>query len=260
VAAVAALRIAPVKGLRLVPVDAVELGAAGPAGDRAFHLREPTGGIAPTLRNPRLVQVVPAWDGRELALTFPDGRRVAGPVERGEPVTTAFYDGRPVPGHVVEGPFAAALSEHAGRELQLVARAQDVRGGDDHPVTLMSRASLDVLGAAIERGVDARRFRMTIEIDGVEAWAEHGWAGRDVRAGAAVLRVVAPTARCAVTTRDPDSGRTDAPVLRALARLRGKDDVTFGVWCEVLRPGRVRRGDAVSPSRSRRWSRAAART
>jgi uncharacterized protein len=245
VAAVAALRIAPVKGLRLVSVDAIDLGAAGPAGDRAFHLREPDGGVALTVRHPRLVQVVPAWDGRELALAFPDGRRVAGPVERGEPVTTAFYDGRPVAGHVVEGPFAAALSEHAGRELQLVARAEGARGGDDHAVTLMSRASLDVLGAAMDRDVDARRFRMTIEIDGVAAWEEHGWAGGEVRAGAAVLRVAAPTARCAVTTRDPESGRTDAPVLRLLAQLRGKDDVTFGMWCDVVAAGAVRVGDPI---------------
>jgi uncharacterized protein len=245
VAVVAALAVAPVKGLRLVGVDAVDLRRAGPAGDRAFHLREPDGTIAPTLRNPRMVQVVPTWDPErgELALAFPDGTRVAGPVELGEAVTTAFYDGRPVAGHVVEGPFAAALSAHAGHPVQLVAREEDETGGDDHPVTLMSNASLDALRAALDGAVDARRFRMTITIDGVDAWEEHGWGGREVRVGDAVLRVAAPTARCAVTTRDPDDGRTDVPVLRALARLRGKDDVTFGVWCDVVTPGRVAVGD-----------------
>jgi MOSC domain-containing protein YiiM len=34
-------------------------------------------------------------------------------------------------------------------------------------------------------------------------------------------------------------------VLKALAALRGPSDVTFGLWCEVLRAGRVRVGDAV---------------
>ena len=151
----------------------------------------------------------------------------------------------PVAGHVVEGPFAAALTEHLGKPVQLVAAEEGEPGGDDAPVTLMSRASLAALGAALDTDVDGRRFRMTITIDGVEAWEEHGWGGREVRAGGARLRVAAPTARCVVTTRDPDDGRTDAPVLKALAGLRGKDDVTFGVWCDVVAPGAVAVGDAV---------------
>jgi len=130
--------------------------------------------------------------------------------------------------------------------VQLVAREDTEQGGDDSAVTLMSRASLAALGEALGAGdVDGRRFRMTIEIDGVEAWEEHGWAGREVRVGEAVLRVAAPTERCAVTTRSPDDGHRDAPVLKALANLRGKHDVTFGVWCDVVAPGRVRVGDAV---------------
>jgi MOSC domain-containing protein len=179
---------------------------------------------------------------------FPDGARVAAPVEHGEAVTTAFYDGRPVAGHLVEGPFAEAISAYLGREVDLVARAAGETGGDDHPVTLMSRASLGALDTALERdgALDGRRFRMTMTVDGVEAWEEHGWSGREVGVGDAVLRVASPTPRCVVTTRDPDSGRRDAPVLRALAGLRGKDDVTFGVWCDVVSAGAVRVGDPVA--------------
>lgn len=234
----------------MVATDAVDLRPAGPAGDRAFLVRTREGSVALTTRNPRLVQVVPAWDpaAGELALVFPDGARVAAPVGRGEAVTTAFYDGRPVAGHLVEGPFAEAISAYLGREVDLVARADGETGGDDHPVTLMSRASLGALDSALERdgALDGRRFRMTMTIDGVEAWEEHGWSGRDVGVGDAVLRVAAPTPRCVVTTRDPDSGRRDAPVLKALAGLRGKDDVTFGVWCDVVSPGAVRVGDPVA--------------
>jgi MOSC domain-containing protein len=249
VAVVAALAIAPVKGMRVVAVDAVDVHPAGPAGDRAFHLRGADGRIAMTTRHPRLLQVVPGWVGAdgELALAFPDGTRVAAPVVRGEPVTTRFYDGRPVAGHVVEGPFGAALSEHLGKPVQLVAREEDQIGGDDAPVTLMSQASLAAVRDAIDARLDGRRFRMTITIDGVAAWEEHGWGGRELRAGGAVLRVAAPVPRCVVTTRDPDDGRTDAPVLKALAGLRGKDDVTFGVWCGVEQPGVIAVGDAVEP-------------
>jgi MOSC domain-containing protein len=247
VATVTALHVAPVKGLRLVPVNALDVHARGALGDRAFHLREADGTIASTQRNGHLLQVVPVWDPErgELALEFPDGTRVAGPVRRGAAVTTAFWDRRPVAGRVVDGPFGVALSKYAGRPLQLVVHDERESGGDVQPMSLMSSASLRALGAALGGDVDARRFRMTITIDGAAPWEEHGWVGRDVRVGDAVLRVDSLCERCVVTTRDPDSGRTDAPVLRALADLRGKDDVTFGVWCDVVAPGRVRVGDAV---------------
>jgi uncharacterized protein YcbX len=246
---VAALRLAPVKGLRLVDVEALDVRASGAAGDRAFHVREADGTIASTTRNPRLLQVVPAWDRQrdELSLAFPDGTRVAGPVERGAAVTTAFWDRRPVTGRIVEGLFGAAISEHAGRPLALVVHDDHESGGDVQPMSLMSSASLRALGPALGGEVDGRRFRMTITIDGAPAWEEHGWVGRDVGVGDAVLRVDSLCERCVVTTRDPESGRTDAPVLRALADLRGRDDVTFGLWCDVVTPGPVRVGDPVAP-------------
>jgi uncharacterized protein len=42
--------------------------------------------------------------------------------------------------------------------------------------------------------------------------------------------------------------RVEGPLAEALSRHRGKDDVTFGVWCEVAAPGRVRVGDPVVPT------------
>ena len=246
---VGALAIVPVKGMRTVAVDALELAESGPVGDRGFHLRQPDGAIALTKRHPRLVQVVPAWDGKELALAFPDGSRVAAPVVHGAAVSTTFYDGRPVPGRLVDGPFASALSDYLGRPVELVAHDDGVTGGDDHPVTLMSDGSLAAVSAALDgAAVDPRRFRMTIAIDGAQAWEEDGWAGREVVVGAATLRVAVPTERCVITTRDPDDGHGDLPILRALASLRGKRDVAFGVWCDVAVPGVVRVGDAVAPA------------
>ena len=61
------------------------------------------------------------------------------------------------------------------------------------------------------------------------------------------LRVLAPVPRCVVTTRNPESGATDARILHALAQLRGKDDITFGVWCGIIQPGNIKVGDPVIP-------------
>jgi len=238
---VRALTIAPVKGLRVSACEALEITPSGPAGDRAFLVVDADNSLLLTTRTPALLQVAARWDQNVLALTFPDGTEVAAAPELGAPATTANYEGRAIAGRIVEGALAEALSEHLQRPVRLLARDPADRGADDAPVTLMSQASLDALAVP-----DPRRFRMTITIDGVGAWDEHGWGGRELAAGDAVLRVTEPVRRCVVTTRDPDSGRRDAPTLKALADLRGKDDVTFGVWCEVVAPGRVRIGDTVA--------------
>jgi uncharacterized protein len=238
---VTALAIAPVKGLRVAAVDELEIGPAGVVGDRAFLVVDADNALLLTSRTPTLLQVTARLERDSLALTFPDGRSVAAVPEPGERAETANYEGRRIAGRLVDGELAEALSEHLQRPVRLLARDATEQGADDAPVTLMSEASFATLGVA-----DPRRFRMTITIDGVDAWEEHGWGGREVAVGGAVLRVTAPVGRCVVTTRDPESGKRDAPTLKALATLRGKDDVTFGVWCEVVAPGRVRVGDALT--------------
>jgi uncharacterized protein YcbX len=245
-ATVTQLAIAPVKGLRLTAADELEIGPTGPEGDRAFLVVDADNKLLLSTRTPALLQVSARWDGDVLALAFPDGREVAAVPEPGAPATTANYAGRPISGWLVGGELAEALSEHLGRPVRLLARDAGDRGADDAAVTLMSQASLEALAPALDGAVpDPRRFRMTMTIDGVGAWEEHGWGGREIGAGDAVLRVTEPVPRCVVTTRDPDDGRRDVPTLKALAALRGKADVTFGVWCEVVAPGRIRVGDSV---------------
>jgi uncharacterized protein YcbX len=245
-AAVVQLAIAPVKGLQVTAVDELDIGPTGPAGDRAFLVVDADNGLLLTTRTPALLQVAARWEDGVLALTFPDGRRVAAVPEPGERAETENYEGRRIAGRLVDGELAQALSEHLQRPVRLLARDVADRGADDAPVTLMSQASLEALAPALDGVVpDSRRFRMTITIDDVGAWEEHGWGGRELAVGGAVLRVTAPVSRCVVTTRDPERGRRDVPTLKALAALRGKDDVTFGVWCEVVAPGRVRVGDSV---------------
>jgi uncharacterized protein YcbX len=247
---VTGLALAPVKGMRLCEVAEITLDGRGAVGDRAFLVVDHDNELLLTSRTPALTRIRSAWDAAagRLRLSFHDGSEVADVPEPGAAATTRGYDGREVRGHLVDGPLAQALSEQLGRPVRLLQRDATERGADDFPVTLMSEASLEALAPALSSVPDARRFRMTIRIDGVAAWEEHGWTGREVAVGDAVLRVDDPVPRCVVTTRDPDSGERDLPVLNALADLRGKRDVTFGVWCDVAQPGRIRRGDAIVPA------------
>jgi uncharacterized protein len=247
---VSELAIAPVKGMRLQRSTEIQLGRHGVTGDRDFLIVDDDGKLLVTARNPGLVRIEPSWEPARnlLAFRFPDGSVVQDAPESGTAAVTRMYDGREIPGRVISGPLSAALSGYLGRAVRLFKRAADHLGTDDRPVTLMSGASLHALAAEFSgTPVDPRRFRMTITVAGADPWAEHGWSGQQVTVGDVGLGVLEPVPRCVVTTRNPESGATDARILHALARLRGKNDITFGVWCEVIKPGHIHVGDLVIP-------------
>ena len=247
---VSQLAVAPVKGMRLQRTSEVQLGHHGITGDREFLVIGEDGKLLLTSRVPALLRIEPVWDRARnlLALGFPDGHVVQDTPRPGAPATTRTYEGREIPGWIIPGRLGAALSGYLGRPVHLFKRAPEHLGHDDQPVSLMSEASLQALAAEFNgEAPDPRRFRMTITITGTDPWAEHAWRGQEVTIGEVILRVVAPVPRCVVTTRNPESGVADARILHALARLRGKNDITFGVWCEILRPGRICIGNAVVP-------------
>ena len=247
---VSQLAIAPVKGMRLQRSPELQFGRHGVTGDREFLIVGDDCKLLPTARNPGLMRIEPSWEPARnlLTLRFPDGRVVQDEPEPGTAAVTRMYDGREIPGRVISGLLSAALSGYLGRAVHLFKRAPDHLGSDDAQVTLMSGASLHALAAELSGTVpDPRRFRMTVTVTGTDPWAEHGWGGQQVRIADTTLRVLEPVPRCVVTTRNPESGTTDARILHALARLRGKNDITFGVWCEVIQPGHIQLGDPVIP-------------
>jgi uncharacterized protein len=239
--------------MRLLSVDAVELDTTGIRGDRRFYLVDDEGGLVNAKRVPRLLAVQAAAENGRLRLRLPDDTTVEADVQLGERIETIFY-GRPVAGRIVEGPWGEALSELAGRSIRVARTEREGDGVDRGRVagaTLVSTGSLEALGAAagVTRPVDGRRFRMTIGVDGVEPHAEDGWIGHQVRVGGALVAVRAHVGRCAVTTRDPDTGVRDLDTLGAIGEYRAdvvtREPLPFGVWCEVLEPGPIAVGDSV---------------
>src|SRR6266851_842861 len=133
-------------------------------------------------------------DGRVLLrarLTEPEGRGQAGEY------FTAFLDGAVAgPLRVVEAPG------HAFADARRKPNATT-----DQYVSLINRASIAALEAAIGKPVDPLRFRANVYFDGAPAWSELDWIERQIAVGATRLRVIAAITRCAATrsTRRPPS-------------------------------------------------------
>jgi uncharacterized protein YcbX len=251
---VVALALSPVKGLRLVARHEILLEPAGVRADRRFYLVDERDRMVNGKRFGELNAVVADYDdaARRLALAFPDGGMVAGAVRLGAVVATRFFS-RTRPAHLVVGPWSQALSELVRQPLRLVEAADGdgaVDRGRAGTVSLVSRASVSRLAREAAAPVDARRFRMLVEIDGLDEHAEDDWVGAVVRLGAATVRFHGHVGRCLVTSRDPESGVVDIPTLDLLGGYRREaptsEPLALGIYGEVVGRGVVRVGDAVA--------------
>ena len=109
-------------------------------------------------------------------------------------------------------------------------------------VLVVNLATVEMFALEAGMAIDPRRFRANLYVDGLEPEAELRWLGRVIRAGDAELEVVDRCERCKVITMDPDTTEAKPELLRLLVQ---KHDERLGMYCRVVRTGRVAVGDFV---------------
>ena len=244
--------LTPVKSTALLQPDAIDLRPEGAVGDRRFLFVRAKGERLSGDTKAPLMRVRSTYDVNEehLTLAFPDGTTASGrSASFGEPRSVKLYD-REVPARRVDPLFTDAVREATDDDTLELLRVDEPEyaGGIDR-VSIVSRASVDDLGS---RGgadhLDARRFRMLIEIADADPFEEDRWSGRRIRIGGAVVKVRDAMPRCVVTTLNPDTAKKDFPTLDILASYRKRGtDLLFGMYGDVETAGDVRVGDAVEP-------------
>src|SRR5215510_10200468 len=109
----------------------------------------------------------------------------------------------------------------------LTPRYHDAEAGQ---VTLHGRGSLHALTAALANAEDCElRFRSNIALEGLDAWEELSWVGRQVRIGTVTFDVIRSKVRCLATHANPKTGERDVPILSTLTTVFGQEKPTFGV-------------------------------
>ena len=244
--------IAPVRSLGLEHPDEIDLTEVGVVEDRRFFLADDTNRLVDRLIVGELVQIATHTDpgATRLRMTFPDGTVIDDEVRLGEPIETPIH-GRTGVGHVVDGPWAAALSDvhrtaHPPRPLRPPGR--DARRQPDEPhhrrLGRRARRRMPASGRSTRGGSGCSSSSAT-----AAPHEEDTWMGRRIAIGDAILEVTKPDARCAITTQDPDTGVRDLDTLRTIIGYRGLREgkhADLGVLADVVQPGRVRLGDAVT--------------
>ena len=219
----------PVKSMLGEACRDAEVDARGFRGDRVFAIRDADGklGSGKDTRRFRDIEGLLGFGARSTGdwpdILFPDGRQMPGDDPR-------VHD---------------ALSEALGMPVTL-ARETRVPHHDDGPVHLLSTAALAWLRSRLPQSrIDERRFRPNIVVETPGAMpVEQSWIGRTLRIGKQVrLRVTAPTERCRMTTLSQQDLPADSKILRCIAQ---NADLRFGVYAEVVEPGRIASGDRVA--------------
>jgi uncharacterized protein YcbX len=262
----------PVKSLRGIAVEAADIDALGPVGDRRFLVVDQDGVQLTQRSHPRMALVATALDALHLTLSADD----AGSVSVGRaPDPSAPV--RPVSVWSSEGMLAEDCGDPAAEFLStfISTRCRLVRIGgrfsrpmmkpgktrpgdvvsfaDAYPFLVISEASLadlnDRLVAQGEDAVPMDRFRTNFVVTGCPAFAEDTWPR--FRIGDVVFRAGGPCGRCIVTTIDQLTAERGTEPLRTLAGYRrdsaDPSAVNFGQnVIHETKSGALRVGDAVS--------------
>nr|WP_052438399.1 MOSC N-terminal beta barrel domain-containing protein [Streptacidiphilus jiangxiensis] len=267
---VAALCRYPVKSMLGESLTHVAVDEGGLEGDRRWAVLDAGTGRIASAKQPRLWRELltcqaSTADGATVHVRLPDRARLPA----GDPTLDALLSaalGRTVsladtapPGATLERSRPEQVLRDgvtADVEADMVAFGSAAPPGsffDFAPVHLVTTATLERIAALSPRGsAEIARYRPNIVLDtSAAAFAEHDWAGQDLRIGPdLVLRVIASTPRCAVPTLahgplppDPDALRVPATHNRVPALPGRPPEPCVGVYAQVVQPGGIRIGD-----------------
>lgn len=111
-------------------------------------------------------------------------------------------------------------------------------------ISLLSMATLEQLSEIAGTGVDVRRFRPNILLEGVSAWEEFSWVGQEFQLGAAKIAVTARIGRCVNIEVNPETGDRDLRLLSVLQEHFGHAQT--GVLAKIINSGSVAIGDVLT--------------
>ncbi len=243
----------PIKGLSAQTLESVTLrpGEGFPL-DRVFGFARHNSGFDPA--NPRPLPkskfVVLARDAALATLeTHYDVDKQTLTVKRmGE---TAEFD---ITDPMARDVLVNYLSEHVGLpaderpSLQSATphRFTDVSVVSPEMMNAVSLINIDSVAAFSERlgqDISPGRFRGNILFSGMQAFAEFDLIGKEIRVGAALLKVVQRTRRCPATEVNLETGVRDVDVPAELEAFYGHRDM--GVYAHVVSGGLVKPGDSL---------------
>jgi uncharacterized protein len=247
VASLASIYRYPVKGLSPERLASADLAAGQTiAGDRLYAIENGPSGFdaAAPQWQPKIKFLCLMRNARLAALAahYDDARAVLSIEKNGE--FLAAGDLRTQEGRRAIESF---FDDYMGPERRGALRVLQAPGHSfsDLAKKVVSIINLDTVGdfaRVIGEDVHPLRFRANLYVSGLPAWSELDLIGETVTVGGARMKIIKRTERCAATEVNPDTALRDIDIPEILWRRRGNAD--FGIYAEVIAPGKIAGGDA----------------
>jgi uncharacterized protein YcbX len=261
----------PVKSMRGERLSAVDIGAHGVIGDRAYALREANGRVVTAKKWANMLEFSARYDAppapgvlAPLCIILPDGRTIQAQAPDASAMLSAVL-GRPVvleraqsdqPSHAEIDPatvFGDVPVENVlpGRTAATMPDSFALPSGtffDSASIHVLASGTLAHLHTLIgaDAQLDPRRFRPNIFVDtapGGEGFLEDDWLEGTLEVGESVRIVqMRPTLRCVMTTHRQADLVRDLRILHTAAQHHHDH---IGVWASIGTAGAVRVGDPV---------------
>ncbi|HEU4620266.1 MAG TPA: MOSC N-terminal beta barrel domain-containing protein [Gammaproteobacteria bacterium] len=257
------INIYPIKSCGRIERASAVVEPRGLEGDRRYMLVDENGEFLTQRRHPRLALLRSFDEGERgfriegpereplhLPWRWPEGPAVDVKIWRSQVEATGVS---PEAGEWFSDYLGLAcrvvfLAEHQHRAVPNEAAQFDDEVGfaDAAPLLVISEASLAALNARLPEPMSMRRFRPNLVVTADAPFAEDEW--KRMRIAAVELEIAWASARCVLTTIDPDTAIPDprGEPLRTLREFRrGARGVLFGQNVIPRKLGTIRVGDSV---------------
>ena len=110
-------------------------------------------------------------------------------------------------------------------------------------ISLINLNSIGDFEKRINQKVEFQRFRGNFYVDGIDAWEERNWIGKNIKINNVLFKVERNIPRCVAINLKPKTDNSDLNLLQSLKKAYNHFDM--GIYLRSLNDGKIKVGNAI---------------
>jgi len=110
-------------------------------------------------------------------------------------------------------------------------------------ISLINLNSIEDLEKRINQKVEFQRFRGNFYVDGIDAWEEQNWIGKNIKINDVLFKVERNISRCVAINLKPKTDNSDLNLLQSLKKAYNHFDM--GIYLRSLNDGKIKVGNKI---------------